>query len=195
MLGFVLFLVAVLLIIIIARLLPRKAYKWIGLSILIVAGLFAAIVGYFLYQDHQSTQRWQARQASEGQEMVTFLHDVDDWGIANAKKTADGYSINRDKIREYANDLYQARHYSFFYSPSSYSPDSQRVSTINTTLGAPLDGISEVKIVCDFRFLDSDCLNAVKQGYRGGFLLKIYSLDKQKVYSPSHGWKNVSSSD
>ena len=47
MLSFVLFLVAVLLIVVIIKILPRRAWKWIGATIGIVALISVAIVGYF----------------------------------------------------------------------------------------------------------------------------------------------------
>lgn len=84
MVGFVLFLLAIVLIILIFKLLPRSAYKWIGYAVLAVVGV-CVIGGVWLYvQNQQNAERYRAEQQQEQRDLVTFLNDVDRWGQENA---------------------------------------------------------------------------------------------------------------
>lgn len=185
MVGFVLFLLAIVLIILIFKLLPRSAYKWIGYAVLAVVGV-CVIGGVWLYvQNQQNAERYRAEQQQEQRDLVTFLNDVDRWGQENAKKDSTGYySINTQQIKQYAADLHTARKYSFYF----YGVTTLGDNRVTTTLDKPLNGVSEVKIVCDGALMQSDCEKAVKNGYRGGFLLHIYTLDGGKTFSLTKGW-------
>lgn len=185
MINLVLFLLAIVLVIVICKNLSRKALVVIGKALLVVVGLCVLAGGYLWWHDQQNAAEYQAKRVKESQDLVTFFNDVDQWARDHADKSKEGYyTIDNKLVQQYAYNLKQARNYSFMFNTYSSLPDNEGA----ISLDQPLDGVKEIKVACDAGFWISSCTDAVKKGYRGGFMLQIYTLDGSKVYSRSRGW-------
>lgn len=188
MIQIVLFLIAVALAIFIWRQLGQNkeaVLRVVLIAFTVIAIVIAAILGWSRYSAWQNTQKSQ-------QDIVAFFEAYDSWAD-NAARQAGDAELSLSMLEGYARDLAAARGHSYWYSQRALLKNAQGEPQVNDTavmaLEKPLDGISDIKISYNRGLANHLAASAVSYGYRGGWLVKIYTLDmRQEWDKKSSSW-------
>lgn len=200
MLGFVLFLVAVLLIILIIKILPRKAWKGIGVAIGIVVLVCVAIVSYFQYQEHNQEVVRKANLMAYGQD-VAFYASSHSWTAADIKNSPHATPQDVEYAKEHAEELKDAvwmpdiEDYAKRarvikgLSPLYISTDTNRWTKNAAHLkGKGIKGVTDVMILSDNYIVTVwEAKELADQGFENAVFIKYYSLDGSRAYSSKRG--------
>jgi hypothetical protein len=200
MLGFVLFLISVLLIIIIIKILPRRAWKWLGVSVGIVVLVCVAIAGYTQYQEHSQEVARKANLMSYAQD-VAFYASSHKWTAADIQNSPHATPQDVEYAKQNAEELKDA----------VWMPDiedyAKRVRTVKglTTLYVStytdrwtknaahlidkgIEGITDVMILSDnYIVSEREAKELADQGFKDAVFVKYYSLDGSRIYSSKKG--------
>ncbi|HIE8239215.1 TPA: hypothetical protein ACXPQL_004122 [Salmonella enterica] len=196
MLNFVLFLLAVVLIIVIVKVLPGKAFKTIGLIALAVVVLGAGAYGVMQWQQ-------QERQQAEDAKLLKFAEDAaayarfmkTDINQLLADPTVPEQDKNymrshMDKVKEltympyfmkYASNLRSARGLgqSIYGNTDDSNETKQAVHLTNS-----VEGVNDVVILSwDGLLTTYEAKKLAEMGFKGGVFMVIYNLDGSRYYS------------
>lgn len=196
MLGFVLFLVAVLLIIIIIKILPRRAWKGIGIAFGLVALVCVAIVGYIQYQDHRQEVARKANLMAYAQD-VAFYATSHRWTASDIQNSPHATPQDVEYAKQHAEQLkdavwmpdiedYAKRARTVKGLTSLYASEYTNRWTKNAAHldGKGVQGITDVIILSDnFIVSEWEAKELADQGFIDSVFVKFYSLDGSRVYS------------
>ncbi|ROP59061.1 hypothetical protein EDF81_1845 [Enterobacter sp. BIGb0383] len=188
MIQIVLFLIAVTLAIFIWRQLGQHKDTVLRVALIaftVIAVIIAAILGWSRYSAWQNTQK-------SHQDIVAFFEAYDSWAD-NAARQAGETELSLSQLEGYARDLAAARGHSYWYSNRALLKNAQGEPQVNDTavmaLEKPLDGIRDIKISYNRGLASHLADSAVRYGYRGGWLVKIYTLDMRQEWDKKrHRW-------
>ncbi|CZX84478.1 TPA: hypothetical protein ACJJYF_003504 [Enterobacter cloacae] len=200
MLSFVLFLVAVLLIVVIIKILPRRAWKWIGVTIGIVALISVAIVGYFQYQEHSQEADRKANLMAYARD-VAFYASSHRWtatdiqnsphatpqDVEYAKQHADELkdAVWMPDIEDYAKRARKVKGLTSLYV-STYTNRWNKNAVHLTDKG--IEGVADVIILSDNYIVSEwEAKELADQGFKDSVFVKYYSLDGSRIYSSKKG--------
>lgn len=184
MIQIVLFLIAVALAIFIWRQLGQHkeaVLRVVLIAFTIIAVVIAAILGWSRYSAWQQEQTYH-------KEVVAFFTAYDQWA-----SNATGQDLSLGEMEDYARDLAAARGNSYWYSNRALLRNARGEPMINDTtvmaLEQPLGGISDIKISYNRGLAINLAADAVRHGYRGGWLVTIHTLDmRQQWDSKASAW-------
>jgi hypothetical protein len=183
MTQFVLFLLAIVLVIVIWRLIGKhkKTVLRISLILLSVAVLLiGSVIGWFQYSTWKENQQYQ-------QDVISYFTNYDKWA-EESRKENDHHYYTMDVMERYAEDLASARGHSYWYSqrPLTLGADGFPVfdDTLTMTLAEPLNGVTEIKVSYNRGLSAGVVRDSIKGGYRGGFLVTLLTLDMTKRWNP-----------
>lgn len=181
MIQIVLFLVAIALAIFIWRQLGQHKEAVLRVALIaftVIAIVIAAILGWSRYSTWQHTQK-------SHQDIVAFFEAYDSWADSAARQAGDA-ELSLSMLEGYARDLAAARGHSYWYSSRALLKNARGEAQINDTavmaLEKPLDGISDIKVSYNRGLANHLAASAVRYGYRGGWLVKIYTLDMRQEW-------------
>lgn len=194
--GFVLFLVAVLLIIVIVKMLPRSAWKGIAIvfGVIVLAG--AGIVSYTLYREH-------SQEAARKANLLDYANDVQFYAISHRWTAADLENSPRatpqevEYARQHADELKDA-----VWMPGieEYAKRARAVKNLSALYvseytgrwaknaahldGTGIDGVTDVIVLSDnYIVSDWEARELGSLGFKESVFIKYYSLDGSRVYS------------
>ncbi|MCP2005368.1 UNVERIFIED_ORG: hypothetical protein J2Y78_003908 [Buttiauxella agrestis ATCC 33320] len=200
MLGFVLFLVAVLLIIVIIKILPRSAWKWICVAVGTVAFVCVAIVGYFQYQEHSQEVARKANLMAYAQD-VAFYASSHKWTAADIQNSPHATPQDVEYAKQHAEELKDA-----VWMPDieDYAKRARTVKGLTSLyvstytnrwtkdavhlIDKGIEGVTDVIILSDNYILSEwEAKELADQSFKDSVFIKYYSLDGSRVYSSKKG--------
>ncbi len=178
----VLFLIAIVLIIVIWRLIgqhKKTVFRTFLILLSVAVLLIGSLAGWLQYSDWKDNQQFK-------KDVMSYFTSFDEWAEKSRKENNNNY-YTMDVLEKYAEDLASARGHSSWYSemPLTASEDGfpEFDYTLTMTLAEPLDGVTEIKVSYNRGFSSSIVTEAVKEGYRGGTMVTILTLDMTKRWS------------
>lgn len=179
----VLFLIAIVLLIVIWRLIEqhKKTVLRTALILLsVVVLLIGSVAGWLQYSSWQDKQQYQ-------KDVMSYFTSYDEWAEKSRKENNGSY-YSMDVMERYAQDLASARGHSYWYSerPLTSGDDGFPIfnDSLTMILAEPLDGVTEITVSYNRGYSANVVKDAIKEGYRGGTLVTILTLDMTKRWSP-----------
>lgn len=200
MLGLVLFLVAVLLIIVIIKILPRRAWKWIGVAVGIVTLVCVAIVGYSQYQEYSQEVARKANLMAYAQD-VAFYASSHRWTAADIQNSPHATPKDVEYAKQHAEELkdsvwmpdiedYAKRARTVKGLTSLYVSTYTNRWTKNAAhlLDKGIEGVTDVIILSDNYIVSEwEAKELADHGFKDAVFIKYYSLDGSRVYNSKQG--------
>lgn len=197
--GFVLFLIAVILMIIIIKLLPRRAWKWIGIAVAVVVLFCVAIVGYFQYQEHNQEVTRKANLMAYAQD-VSLYAKSHHWTLADIENSPHvtpqyveymKHHVEKLKdavwmpgIEDYAKRARTVKGLTSLYT-SEYTNRWVKNAVHLTSKG--IEGVTDMIILSDNYIVSAwEAKELAEQGFKDSVFIQYYSLDGSRIYSSKY---------